>query len=110
MKISFYKLINFFSLSSVFYNNLSSRPIPIIENLGLPLCVNCIHFIQHQNNYPYDPVPDNSDYGKCKMFGEVDLITGDVQYDYAKDCRNNIRKCGINGSKYKEKVNIISDF
>jgi hypothetical protein len=55
-------------------------------------------------------VPDNSDYGECKMFGEVDLITGNVQYDYAKDCRNNIRKCGINGSKYKEKVDIISNF
>jgi hypothetical protein len=41
-----------------------------------PVCVNCLYFIPHKNNYPYDALPDDSLYGKCRKFFDVDLVTG----------------------------------
>jgi hypothetical protein len=79
-----------------------STKIPFIRNTNLPICVNCLHFIEHTNNYPYDEYPNNKQ-GKCTKFGEVDVITGLVEYDFAKHCRDDIKKCGKNGSEYKEK-------
>lgn len=39
---------------------MSCTKLNTITNLGLPICSKCIHFIEYKNNYPYDPVPDNS--------------------------------------------------
>jgi hypothetical protein len=78
--------------------------IPFIRNINLPYCVNCLYFVEHTNNYPYDPTPNDEKYGKCKKFGEVDLITGSINYDIARNCRNDINKCGKSGSEYKEKI------
>jgi hypothetical protein len=37
------------------------------------------------------------------MFGEIDLITGTIKYDFARSCRENSKKCGTNASCYEEK-------
>jgi hypothetical protein len=74
-----------------------------IRNIGLPICVNCIHFIEFKNNYPYDSLPDDSIDGRCKKFGEINSITGIIEYDFAIHCRTDEKKCGKNGSEYKEK-------
>ena len=42
-----------------------------IINTNVPVCINCVHFIENTNNYPYDEPPDNSKYGKCKTFGDI---------------------------------------
>jgi hypothetical protein len=76
-----------------------SSEIFFIRNKNLPISCNCLHFIEHTNNYPYDPLPSDKTYGRCKKFGEVDFITGLIEYDFAKDCRDNINKCGKTGSK-----------
>ncbi len=76
-----------------------------IRNIKLPSCFNCVHFIEHRNNYPYDPIPCDEQYGKCKKFGEVNLVTGVIEYDLAKHCRNDNAKCGKLGSEYMEKSN-----
>lgn len=76
-----------------------------IRNKELPICSNCIHFIEHINNYPYDSIPDDKKYGLCKKFGEVDFVTGEIQYDFAKQCRNDNNKCGKNASEYIGKNN-----
>lgn len=94
-----YKFIYFFMFRSV----LSSIKIPMLRNLKYPVCFNCAHFIEYKNNYPYDALPDSKEFGKCKMFGEIDLITGTIEYDYAKNCRQDTKKCGINASCYEEK-------
>ena len=54
-----YKLIYFLILSKKF----STGKI-FIRNKELPICSNCLHFIEHINNYPYDPVPSNEKYGR----------------------------------------------
>jgi len=74
-----------------------------IRNKALPICSNCLHFIEHKNNYPYDPIPCDTKYGRCKKFGEVNLITGTIEYDVASNCRLNANKCGNFGSEYTKK-------
>ena len=75
----------------------------LIRNVELPTCINCLHFIEHTNNYPYDPIPDNTQYGRCKKFGEVNLINGEIEYDLAKNCRADNSKCGKIGLEYTDK-------
>ena len=75
----------------------------LIRNTELPTCSKCVHFIEHTNNYPYDPLPCDTQYGRCKRFGEVNLITGVIEYDLAKNCRYDSDKCGKLGSEYSEK-------
>ena len=84
-----YKLINFLILN----RNCSTGKI-FIRNRDLSICSNCLYFIEHTNNYPYDPHPSDEQYGRCKKFGEVSLITGTIQYDLARNCRLNASKCG----------------
>jgi len=95
-----YILIYCFMIKSI----LAITKVPILRNLKYPVCINCVHFIEHTNNYPYDPLPDSREFGKCKMFGEIDLITGTIEYDYAKNCRETSKKCGTNASCYEEKA------
>ena len=95
---------------------------PLIRNMEFPICMNCIHFIQnhpnakrsldlslrnvekqsfsdqHANNYPNSGL-----YGKCKQFGEINLVSGEVTYDFASICRDNGKKCGTTGQRYEEK-------
>ena len=78
-----------------------------IKNKNSKLCINCIHFIGDKMNYPDDTL-----YGKCKMFGETNLITGEIEYDYASMCRHDNTKCGINGKYFNtivinQKINTI---
>lgn len=77
-----------------------------IRNAALPVCSNCVHFIEPTHNYPYDPIPSN-DEGRCKKFGEVSLVTGAVEHDLASHCRFVDKKCGVLGSYYILKKNKI---
>jgi hypothetical protein len=70
-----------------------------IRNKELPICSTCVHFIEPTHNYPYDPIPCDKQ-GRCKNFGEVNMITGTIEYDFANDCRLNDNKCGKMGLEY----------
>jgi hypothetical protein len=97
--IYFSNLKKSFSTVSNFKKSFSTEKI-FIRNKNLPSCINCINFIGHTNNYPYDELPSDKLYGKCKKFGDNHLVTGLTEYDYAKNCRDDINKCGKNGSEY----------
>ena len=85
------------------YKRIISTGKIFIRNKELPICSNCVHFIEHTNNYPYDPMPSNEKYGRCKNFGEVNVITGTIEYDLASDSRFNDSKCGTIGSEFTAK-------
>jgi len=85
-------------------NRTFSSQKNFIRNTELPICSKCIHFIEHTNNYPYDPIPSDKQYGRCKKFGQVNMITGEIEYDLARDSRLNDNKCGHVGSEYSEKI------
>ena len=99
MIVNMYKLIY-----SLILNNKFSTGKIFIRNKTLPICVNCLHFIEHTNNYPYEPIPCDKLYGRCKKFGEVDMTTGVNEYDLASHCRLNDSKCGKFGSEFTEKI------
>ena len=75
-----------------------------IRNRALPICSNCLHFIEHTNNYPYDPIPSDKQYGRCKKFGQINMITGEIEYDLARNTRLDDNKCGQLGSEYTVKI------
>lgn len=77
--------------------------LPLLRNSKLPICSNCIHFLEDKNNYPYDGIPNDYSYGKCKQFGEINVVTGEINYDFVKICRQDITKCGLNGALYENK-------
>ena len=90
----------YFMLKPYFYISRLYTSKLFIRNKDLPVCVNCLHFIEDKTNYPYDPPPNDAQYGKCKKFGEVNFITGLIDYDFASRCRNDDKKCGSIASEY----------
>ena len=101
------------------YKMLSRRKMPIykflrhykeqrsslfIKNGDFPLCINCIYFIKDTNNYPYDPPPNDKQFGRCKIFGEKNMVTGEIEYDYAASSRIREDKCGISGKYFELKT------
>ena len=70
-----------------------------IKNSDLPICLNCVHFIR-----PFRPTTNGRDdyefYGTCKKFGRMNLITGEIEYDFARHCRLDDEKCGLDGTEY----------
>ncbi len=73
-----------------------------IRNTENPSCVNCVNFVPEQTYYPYEPLPDDN-FGKCKKFGELNLVTGGIEYDMALNCRRDETKCGNKGLEYHRK-------
>ena len=67
-----------------------------IKNINMPICKNCAH-------YKLDKSLVSEEFTRCTKFGEMDIITGEITYDYAKLVRLSKSKCGINGSFFKEK-------
>ena len=69
-----------------------------VKNTNYPACFNCAHFIKYK-----DPNPSNDEeFGKCKMFGTMNLVSGKAKYEYASICRDNDKQCGKKGAYYEE--------
>jgi len=78
-------------------------PSLIIINSKLPSCINCQFFIKDKTNYPYDDLPNDKENGKCKLYGEKHIVTGEIEYLHALYCRKDSQLCGKNGTNYTEK-------
>ena len=85
-----------------------------IKNIDLPACKSCIHYKPSLYNNDF-----TSTFNKCNKFGNKDIITNEIRYDFVDSCRNNESKCGLEGKYYEEeknlklkilKHNIISNF
>lgn len=64
------------------------------------ICINCKHFVKDHLGYP-DYKSDNGSFGKCSLFGTLDLITGDATYDYARHVREDSSRCGTSGRLFE---------
>jgi hypothetical protein len=73
----------------------------IIKNVNLPACRNCIH---------YQPDIYNNDFAsylnKCDKFGDKNIVTDKITYDFADQCRNDDSKCGKEGKYFVVEPNI----
>jgi len=73
--------------------NISTQ---IIKNINTPICSKCRFFVPTQ--------------GLCNKFGEKNIITGLVKFDYAIANRTNVKLCGINGVYYESSINTIMSY
>jgi hypothetical protein len=79
-----------------------SKKFSIIVNNNLPACINCIHYIiKYQSEDPYKSVSYYQKHGKCKLFGKKNLVSGEIEYENAKYCREDDKLCGKDGKKYE---------
>jgi len=46
---------------------------------------------------------DKHDFGGCGLFGEMDVVSGKIMYEYAGTCRTSENKCGLSGKYFQEK-------
>jgi hypothetical protein len=67
-----------------------------IKNINIPSCKTCIHY------KPYLYTGEYSSLSRCEKFGEKDIITDELKYDYVDSCRKDESKCGHLG-KFHEK-------
>jgi hypothetical protein len=72
----------------------------MIKNINLPACKNCIHY-QVSNNDEF-----TSSLNRCGMFGDKNIVSDKIKYDFADYCRNDESKCGIEGKYFVEEPNI----
>lgn len=72
----------------------------IINNINIPVCKNCIHFI------PNEYSDFSSSISKCNKFGDKDLKTDDIIFNYVDDCRSDINKCGKEGIYFEKEPNL----
>ena len=80
-----YLLYFFFANSDSFINSKK-----FIKNINMIPCRNCIHY----KPYSYS---DYSTLSKCENFGEKNIISNEITYEYADHCRNDETKCGKEG-------------
>lgn len=65
-----------------------------------PLCVDCKHFL------PPDIFQSNrADYGHCRQFYDINLVTGEKKYDFASIARSCETMCGVNATYFESKRN-----
>ena len=63
-----------------------------IRGKHLPACINCKHF---------QKTILGAFTGKCTLFGEKDVVTDEIKYKDARDCRLDEEKCGLDAIHFK---------
>jgi hypothetical protein len=72
----------------------------IIKNANTPSCKNCIHY---NPSFYFDY---SSDLNRCKYFGTKNILTDDIDYEFASMCRDDESKCGLAGKYFEKEVNV----
>lgn len=68
-------------------------PFDLFSNESIiNLCGNCQHVILDKMTT------------KCKLFGKINLINGDIHYQSCISSRSNETQCGLNGKFYIRKI------
>jgi len=82
----------------IFLTNSNSEPI--IKNMNIPSCRNCIHYKPNLFNDFTSPL------NKCENFGEKNIVTDEITYRFADSCRDNESLCGKKGKYFEEDKHI----
>jgi hypothetical protein len=77
-----------------------------IKNSHLPICKNCIHF--QPSYYTKNNEIHMNSIDKCGKFGKMNIIIGEINYDYAEFCRQDENQCGKNAKYFEPILNISS--
>ena len=84
----------FFSFLTSIFSIITNNGNRFIKNGDLQICKNCKYFIPSE----YAGAPQLS---KCNKFGIMDIIDGEILYEYADQCRIDNDKCGENASYFE---------
>jgi hypothetical protein len=76
--------------------------VKIIKNGNIPSCKNCIYFRPEWYSDEF-----SGSFAKCEKFGEKNIISGEINYEYADLCRKDESKCGHEAT-YFEKEKFIN--
>ena len=81
------------NITNKLYSQIIKRHI-FIKNEHVTSCSNCLFFIKPIFHYPEPEIKANL-YGRCKQFGEKDIITGEIEHLFALSCRKDKSLCGM---------------
>ena len=70
----------------------------IIKNINVPSCRNCIYYKPELNDF-------HSELSRCRYFGEKNIQTDIITYEYAYLCRSSENKCSLQGKYFEQDPN-----
>jgi hypothetical protein len=68
-----------------------------IKNIQYPPCISCKHFQLYIPKQLYDDKNANLHLSKCKKFGYMDIVSGEIKYEIVGKTRFNKDMCKIDG-------------
>ena len=72
----------------------------IIKNIDARSCRNCVY-------YKIESLPDKyPELNECVYFGEKNIQTDIIKYEFADSCRSSENKCGLEGKYFEEQPNV----
>jgi hypothetical protein len=75
---------------------LVALPKQFIKYSKMPICKQCSFFIAHAiSKHKYE-------LGRCKKFGEKNILSGEIKYFLASTNRNDTNRCGLLGTYYEK--------
>ena len=63
------------------------------------LCIQCKHFISQD----FFCRSNRAEYGRCRKFYDIHLVTGKKNYEFATIARNSKTMCGTNATYFEER-------
>ena len=72
----------------------------IIQNINVPACRNCMYYKPSTYN------DFSSSLNRCEKFGTKDIISDEIDYDFASYCRKDEAKCGKDGKFFAIEENL----
>ena len=92
------KLLSLSSMAALSF----AKNSPKIRNANMPSCRQCIHFQPDPSVFS----GSTSTFAKCKYFGERNIVTNRITFDYADHCRTQEDKCGKEGKFFEPEPNL----
>ena len=89
-------MYNYFFYSILLQTQLINAAI--IKNINVPSCRNCIYYKPEVNDF-------HSELNRCTYFGEKNIQTDIISYEYSYLCRSSENKCGLQGKYYEQDPN-----
>lgn len=79
-----------------------------VKNFSLPSCSKCINNIPHERYNFYDLEDNRYLLSRCNKFAYKDYVSGKIIHEYARNCREDSKKCGLKAKYFspKEVVNL----
>ena len=72
----------------------------LIKNIDVPACRNCMYYKPSTYN------DFSSGLNRCEKFGTKDIVSDQIDYDFATFCRNDEDKCGKEGKYFELEQNL----